>query len=135
MSSVIELPPLSPSEVKAFREEMGLTQEGLGLRLGQSGATVRKWEGKGGSAQGVYRLAFAALRANLPPYFPSADIKVDIMDNGHYSLTALNQSERTNAFFGGATAWEILKNEDAVNAVKGAIAFGLIVEGAGILDL
>ena len=61
------LPDLTPNEVRAFRDILGLDQQQFASVLGVCCSSVEKWERKG--ARGQYRYVFAAINAGLSPWY------------------------------------------------------------------
>lgn len=66
-----ELLDVSPDEIKAFREELGLTQADLGQKLGGSKRSVEDWEAGRRQAPAMLRLAMAAVARGATPWSPS----------------------------------------------------------------
>jgi DNA-binding XRE family transcriptional regulator len=60
--------PISPLELKAFRQRFGLPQGALAALLGVSRRTVEDWEGARREPQCLLRLALSSLAADIRPW-------------------------------------------------------------------
>lgn len=66
-----ELFEVLPRDIKAFREELSLTQADLGQALGGSKRSVEDWEAGRRQAPAMLRLAMAAIARGVIPWSPS----------------------------------------------------------------
>jgi DNA-binding transcriptional regulator YiaG len=56
------VPVVPASDLRAFFQEVGVTQEEFGAALGYTGPTVRRWLAPGGYAPPVIRVVIAMTR-------------------------------------------------------------------------
>lgn len=74
----MDIPHITPAEIRSFRTARDLTQAQLAQRIGGSTRAVEDWEAGRRQAPPMVRLAFAAIRRDMAPWSePTAETRLE----------------------------------------------------------